>query len=141
MILSAAAGNWWVYRLRARANPKLVEGLVCLSTGVVLAAHTLVDRDEFTPYSSGLTETAGLVRCGLTDSGVPEFQFPTGPLSHSAPRSRVTQYTVSSCAHFAEPLVTLWRHEGAKPSPSEGGLLRSKYYCTINKYTNTELNG
>ena len=90
---------------------------------------------------SHLTETAERVRHGLTDSVVAEFRFPTGALSHSSPRSRVTQYTVSSCAHFAEPLVTRWRHEGAKPSPSEGGLLRSKYYCTINTKPIIEIKG
>ena len=50
--------------LRARAGPKLVEGLVSLSTGIVPAADTLVDASGFTPNSSRFEQTAGRLGVG-----------------------------------------------------------------------------
>ena len=58
LTVSTAAGNRRSYRLRARAGPKLVEGLISLSTGIVPGAKILVDRAldvslivEFSPHS------------------------------------------------------------------------------------------
>ena len=59
---------------------------MCVSTGVVPAAHTLVDRAGFTfdKLALSLHGDSELDRHRLTVFGVAEFRFPTGALSHTS---------------------------------------------------------
>ena len=119
--LFAAAGYLWAYRLKAQASFKLVDSLVPLSTGVVIAAHTLVERDEFTLYSSGALASRRLpdwLGAGLQTPGCPSFSFQVGLCLTLRRASR----HLLGCTRVM------------KSSPSEGGLL-----CSITVYNQLKL--
>ena len=67
-----------------------------------------------TRRSSRFTDTAELVRHGLTDSGFAEFRFPTGVVSqfvqfhgNSEETRRLTKLSLSECDLFARVLRTI----------------------------------
>ena len=60
------------------SKPELDEGLVCLSTGVLLVAHTLVDNKRVYSLLVPLLADCRPVKGGLTDYSLREFQLPTG---------------------------------------------------------------
>ena len=138
--LFAAAGYWLAYRLKARASLKLDEDLVCLSTGVVLAAHTLVDRDEFTPYSSGAFASRRLpywLGSGLQTPGCRVSVSNWACVSQCA---EITDHTVHRLpAHTLQSLRSLLGDTRMQSLR----LLKADYYarllCTFSLNTNSQI--